>query len=310
MHSEQLHFWQHEHGFGQEHRRPGERRTFIVIALTVFMMAVEVAAGIVFGSMALLADGLHMASHAVALGVTAIAYIYARRHAHDERFSFSTGKVNALGGYTGAIMLAVFALIMAWESLLRLHHPVQILYNQAILVAVIGLLVNGFCAFILDTDRGHDHADKLHDEVHHHDHNLKSAYLHVLTDALTSVLAIIALLAAKYFNATWMDPAMGVAGSILVARWSYGLLNASGSVLLDRQGPQSLTDNIRSSVERDGDSRISDLHVWSIGPGIYASEITIVAHNPATPDTYRERILKDARLEHITIEIHQCPETA
>ena len=192
--------WVHSHSFGQERRRPGEIRTLIVIAITGTMMVVEIVAGIAYGSMALLADGLHMASHAVALGINAFAYVYARKHAHDARFSFGTGKVNALGGFTGAILLAGFALMMAWESVDRLIFPVEIVFNSAIVVAVLGLLVNGASVFILDHrhDEHHDDSDGHHD--HHHDHNLRSAYLHVLADALTSLLAIFALLAAKYFG--------------------------------------------------------------------------------------------------------------
>ncbi len=211
----------HQHTFGQDLKRPGEFRTLVVIAITASMMVVEIAAGLAFGSMALLADGLHMGSHAVALGISAFAYVYARRHAHNERYSFGTGKVNTLGGYTGAILLAVFASMMAFESVVRLFNPVEIAFNQAIFVAVLGLIVNGASVFILDV--GHDHEHDHHGHDHHHDHNLKSAYLHVLADALTSLLAIFALLIGKYFGAVWMDPVMGIVGAILVARWSIGL---------------------------------------------------------------------------------------
>ena len=243
-----------------------------------------------------------MASHAAALGINAFAYVYARRHAHNTDFSFGTGKVNALGGFSGAILLALFATLMAGESVNRLLNPVDIVFNQAIFVAVLGLVVNGVSVVILGV---HDHDG--HDHAHHHDHNLKSAYLHVLADALTSVLAIIALLAAKYFGLVWMDPAMGIVGAILVARWSLGLLQTTSGVLLDKQGPENLRRRIRESIEQDDDSEVADLHLWSIGPNIYIAVIAVVAHRPATPDHYKERLPKNLGLAHISIEIHECP---
>jgi cation diffusion facilitator family transporter len=307
MHNDNLNLWQHSHTFGQELKRPGELRTLIVIGFTSAMMVVELVAGTLFGSMALLADGLHMASHAVALSINAFAYVYARRHARNSEFSFGTGKVNALGGFSGAVLLAVFALLMAWESFSRLINPVEIIFNQAILVAVVGLCVNGISVFILGMkDEHHGHEDHRRKHTHHHDHNLKSAYLHVMADALTSVLAIVALLSAKYFGAFWMDPAMGIVGAILVARWSLGLLRSTSSILLDRQGPQTIRQRISESIECDNNSRVADLHLWSVGPNIYAVEITVVAHDPATPDEYKARIPKDLGLAHISIEIHQC----
>ncbi len=301
MHSDNLHLWQHSHSFGQDLKRPGELRTFIVIAITGTMMVVEIVAGIRYGSMALLADGLHMASHTAALGINAFAYIYARRHAHNTDFSFGTGKVNALGGFSGAILLALFAMLMAGESVNRLLNPVDIIFNQAIFVAVLGLVVNGVSVFILGV---HDHDD--HNHAHHHDHNLKSAYLHVLADALTSVLAIIALLTAKYFGFIWMDPAMGIVGAILVARWSLGLLRTTSGVLLDKQGPESIQHGIRASIEQDDDSEVAELHLWSIGPNIYTAVIAVVAQQPATPEQYKKRIPKNLGLAHISIEIHEC----
>jgi len=294
------------------------------------MMVVELVAGVVYGSMALLADGLHMGSHAVALSITAFAYIYARRNAHNSDFSFGTGKVNALGGFTGAILLALFALFMAVESIMRLVYPVEIIFNQAILVAVIGLLVNGASVFILgvhdhhhdDHSHGHDHHvhDHAHDhhghehhvhahEHHHqHDHNLKSAYLHVMADALTSVLAIIALLAGKYFGLVWMDPVMGIIGAILVASWSYGLMRSTSSVLLDRQAPDRIRRQVHDVIEADDDSRITDLHVWSIGPGIYSAQIALVAHDPLSPAEYKAMIPDSLGLVHVAVEVHVCPD--
>ena len=223
-----------DHMFGQERRTEGERRTIIVIAITSVMMVIEIAAGIAYGSMALLADGLHMGSHTAALGLAVFAYVYARRHADDERFSFGTGKVNALAGFTGAVVLAGFAVVMAIESIERFLNPVTIIFNHAIVVAIVGLVVNGFSMVVL----GGHHSDGRRTHEHdHEDHNLRSAYLHVLADALTSLLAIFALLAGKYAGATWLDPAMGVVGAALVFRWSWSLLKQSARVLLDRQAP-------------------------------------------------------------------------
>ena len=304
MHADNLQAWKHSHTFGQDLKRPGERRTLIVIAVTGAMMVVEIVAGVLTGSMALLADGLHMASHAGALSLNAFAYVYARRHAHDEAFSFGAGKVNALGGFTGAVLLALFALLMAWASVGRLLHPVEIIVDQAILVAVLGLAVNGASVFILRVDDHRDLDDSRHTP---HDHNLKSAYLHVLADALTSLLAIVALLSAKYLGLTWMDPVVGIIGAILVSSWSFGLLRTTSGILLDKQGPESIRDRIRNSIEQDEDSKVTDLHLWSIGPSIYAVVIAIVAHDPATPAQYKERIPKNLGLAHIAIEVHACP---
>ena len=333
MHETNLATWEHSHSFGLDRRRPGERRTLIVALLTAVTMVVEVVAGIAFGSMALLADGLHMASHAVALGLAVLAYIYCRRHAGDPRFAFGTGKVNSLGGYTSALLLAGFALYMAVESVTRLVTPVPIVYDAAIVVAVIGLIVNGVSVFILDVrhhapdqsaeahrhgaeagghhhGHGHSHGqDHSHGHGHshgHQDHNLRGAYLHVLADALTSMLAIVALVAGKYLGTVWMDPAMGIVGAILVGRWAYGLLRDSGHTLLDRQAPATARDAIRRSVERFRDTRVVDLHVWSIGPGLFAAELAVVSHEPEEPSVYKE-LLSDAGLAHITIEVHRCP---
>lgn len=312
MHHQSIQHWQHDHTFSQDQRRPGESRTLMVIAITALMMVVEIVAGVLFGSMALLADGLHMASHTAALGITAFAYIHVRRHARNRQYSFGTGKVNALGGFAGAILLAVFALIMGVESIVRLLNPVDIAFNQAILVATLGLLVNGVSVLILGGEAPHhDHNHELseshdHGHGHHHDHNLKSAYLHVAADALTSVLAIVALLSAKYFGLMWMDPVMGIVGAILVARWSYGLLGTTSAVLLDRQAPEELLREIRTLTEQDGDTRVTDLHVWSIGPEIYSAVIALVAHNPATVAEYKARLPDSLCLVHVSVEIHRC----
>lgn len=313
MHQDKLERWQHNHSFGQERKRPGENRTLLVIAITSTMMIVEIAAGVVFGSMALLADGLHMASHAAALSINVFAYVYARRQAHNPEYSFGTGKVNALGGFSGAVLLALFSLLMAWESIARLYQPVSIVFNQAIFVAVLGLVVNGVSVLILgvqghphehedEDDHGHHHD---HPHSHHHDHNLRSAYLHVIADALTSALAIVALLTAKYLGLIWMDPVMGIVGAILVARWSLGLLRSSSAVLLDRRGPQNIRRAIRQSIEADEDSKITDLHLWSIGPNIYAVVIAVVGHEPATAEDYKQRLPKNLGLAHVSIEVHR-----
>lgn len=301
MHTKCLPPWEHEHAFGQDQRRLGERRTRLVIVLTAVMMVAEIVGGIAFGSMALLADGLHMASHTVALGITAFAYAYTRRHARDPKYCFGTGKVNALGGFAGAVLLAVFAFFMAWESVERFFTPITIAFNWAILVALLGLAVNAVSALLLGANHSHDH-----DHDHTQDHNLRSAYLHVLADALTSVAAIVALLAGKYLGLNWMDPAMGVLGSLLVARWSIGLLRQSSGVLLDRQAPDDMREALRAAVEADTTDRIADLHLWSIGPGIHAAILTVLADDPQPPGEYKARIPQALGVVHATIEVQRC----
>lgn len=293
----------HSHVFGQDRPTGNERRTLIVVVITAVTMLVEVAAGLAYGSMALLADGLHMASHAVALGIAAFAYRYARQHAADPRFSFGTGKVNALAGYSGAVLLGVFALVMASESIERFFNPVEIAINQALVVAVLGLLVNGISVFILGVkDHGHDHHDSIEHDHHHHDHNLRSAYFHVLADALTSLLAIGALLSAMFFGQIWLDPLMGVVGAVLVARWSLGLLRQSGSVLLDRQASQDQLEKIRTRLDELPDTAVVDLHVWSIGGGNWAAIIALEANCPRDPSYYRAPLSSHHDLVHVTIE--------
>ncbi len=332
MHTESIAQWQHTHIFGQDKIRSGERRTLIVIIITALMMVTEIVAGQVYGSMALFADGIHMGSHMVGLGISFLAYIYARKYAHSQRFSFGTGKVNALAGYSSAIFLVIIALYMGYESIHRMINPVSIEYNEAILVAVIGLVVNGASMFILG-DRGHTHAQadehahthdhsdqgegQEHDHAHVHDHsehthtkgadhNLKAAYLHVLTDAMTSVLAIIALLGAKYFKLNWMDPLMGIVGAILVIRWSIGLIQGTIKVLLDHQIPAEIQQRIITILENHKDTKVSDLHIWSIGPGIYSSEIGVVTKYPDSPDIYKALIPEDTGVVHSTVEVHLC----
>jgi len=301
VHHDNIKIWQHDHGFGQDEKRAGENKTLIVVLITAVMMVIEVAVGIISGSMALLADGLHMASHTCALGINLFAYAYARRHALNPKFSFGTGKMNALGGFTGAVLLAVFALLMTFESVKRFVYPTSIAYNQAIIVAIIGLLVNGSAVFILQS--GHHHHDE---DGHHHDHNLRSAYLHVLADALTSLLAIVALFSAKYWGLNWMDPFMGIIGAILVIRWSWGLLKVSTHVLLDRQASEGLRRKIQNSIESDGDSKVTDLHVWAIGPNIYSAIISVVSSRKSDPDDFKKSLPASLKLSHVTIEIYRC----
>ena len=288
----------HDHIFGQDKRRPGEARTVAVILLTTATMLVEVWAGIAFGSMALLADGLHMASHAAALGVAAVAYIAARRWAGDPRFSFGTGKINALGGFTGAVLLAGFAVFMAWESLSRFVHPVPIQFNEAIAVAILGLVVNGVSVAIL-----HQKGSGSHDHHHGHDHNLRAAFFHVLADALTSLLAIVALLAAKFFGAAWMDPTMGIVGSILVARWSWGLLRDTSGVLLDRQGPADRVDRLRQHLYDCGATRVLDLHLWSIGPGQWAAITSVETTDSGDVQSFSNALPENLQVVHLTVEV-------
>jgi cation diffusion facilitator family transporter len=311
MHTKTTQQWQHDHIFGQDKVRPGERRTLWVILITATMMVIEITTGLAYGSMALLADGLHMASHTAALGITTIAYVYTRRCAADSRFCFGTGKVNAFAGYTSAVLLALFALLMAWESVNRLFNPVEIAFNQAIVVAVLGLIVNGASMIMLgEHHHGHDH-EHQHADPHHHghghtDHNLRAAYLHVLADALTSLLAIFALLAGKFMGLNWMDPAMGIVGAILVARWSFGLIRDTSGILLDHQAPSVMLEQTRDAIEGVDDNRIADLHIWSIGPGIYSATLAVVSDAPKQPEYYKSLIPEDLGIVHTIVEVHHC----
>ncbi|MCK5331847.1 MAG: CDF family Co(II)/Ni(II) efflux transporter DmeF, partial [Candidatus Marinimicrobia bacterium] len=268
-----IELYRHEHHFNQHKPKAGEKRTWWVILLTTVTMAGEIIAGLLFGSMALLADGLHMASHTTALTITALAYWYARKHAHDQRFSFGTGKVSSLAGFTSAILLAMFALIMVVESLDRFVNPVSIAFNEAIFVAVVGLIVNVVSVFILRVKQNSPENDG---QIHHQDHNLRAAYLHVLADALTSLLAIIALLAGKLVGLNWMDPLMGIVGAVMVTRWSIGLLKETSRVLLDHQAPDTLVDKVKELLEKDRQTTITDLHIWSIGLNQYVAAIAIL----------------------------------
>lgn len=300
MHTHQLEEWTHAHVFSQDQQRAGERRTLLVVALTAVMMVVEIATGLISGSMALLADGLHMASHTVALGISVFAYVVSRR------FAFGVGKINSLAGFASAILLLGFALTMAIESTDRLINPVAITFDQAIVVAAVGLVVNGVSAWVLMStphEHGHSHGHH-HDEEH--DHNLRGAYLHVLADALTSILAIVALLAGKYMGASWLDPVMGIVGAALVTRWSYGLIREAGKVLLDNQADKHQLDDLRAAIEGDTSDRVTDLHVWCIGHGIFAAEIAVVSDDPKSPVHYKTLVPASLNIVHATVEIHRC----
>jgi cation diffusion facilitator family transporter len=301
--------WQHDHRFELHRRSTAEKRTLTVTLITIATMAVEIAAGLGFGSMALLADGLHMGSHALAIGINTFAYVWMRRHAGDESYALGTGKISALGGYTGALLLVIPSLSMAWESAQRLASPKLIDYDWAIGVAVAGLLINAICALVLqpDHDHGHDHHHG-HGHHHHHDHNLRSAYLHVIADGATSVLAIAALASGALWGIVWLDPAMGLLGAVLVVVWARGLFRDSSGVLLDRTAGTQMRDKLRQAIEREDDNRLADLHLWAIGPGIYAAELSVVTHSPQEPGHYKRLIPDSLGIRHVTVEVHSCAE--
>lgn len=312
MHTHTLERWQHSHAFLGRRHDENERRTWLVVALTAAMMVAEIVGGTIFGSMALVADGWHMSTHAGALAIAALAYRFARRHAQDERFGFGTGKLGDLAGYSSAIILAVIAVLIGYESAMRLLKPVLISFDQAIAIAVIGLGVNLASAWLLrdehvDGDHGHEHHDDAHHGHghHHHDHNLRAAYLHVLADALTSVLAIAALLAGRLFGWVWMDPVMGVVGAVVIAHWSVGLLRSSGAVLLDTVPDGGLAAQLKRRLEQ-GTDRVADLHLWRLGPGHLGVVAAIVSDQPQAPDVYKARLAGFASLSHVTVEVHAC----
>ncbi len=291
--------WCHDHDFLCTHQETNERRTHIVIGLTACVMVVEIASGLKFGSMALLADGWHMASHTAALGITAMGYSFARRHASNPKYAFGTGKVGELAGYSSAILLAFIALLMVYESGRRFLSPVDISFDEAIAVAFLGLAVNLASAFLLkEDDHGHDH------DHHHSDHNLKAAYFHVLADALTSVLAIIALLAGRLLGWNWMDPLMGIVGAVVIARWSYHLMRDTGRILLDINTNVGLSNSIRHVLETNDHDRIADLHVWRIGPGHFAAIVSLTTPRPGPPAYYKGLLNHLPGLCHVTIEVN------
>ncbi len=282
-----------------------ERRTRMVIGITAAMMVVEIIVGLMSHSMALLADGWHMSTHVIAVLITAVAYYLARRHAANARFSFGTGKIGVLGGFTSAVVLAIVAFLMAGESVHRLFAPLTIHFNEAIGIGCVGLLVNLGCAMLLG-----DHDQKGgNGSPRHRDLNLRAAYLHVLADAFTSVLAILALTGGKFFGWAWLDPVVGIVGSGVVFSWAYSLLRDTSGILLDRTPPSSdLPDQIRRAVESDGDSLVTDLHVWQVGIGKFAAMISVVAHQPKSSDSYRDLLRGHDELVHVTIETQHCRE--
>ncbi len=313
MHSKNLQQWQHAHDFGH-HDKARERRVHWVIGLTVITMVAEIVAGMLFGSMALLADGWHMGTHAAALGITAIAYYLARKYSRDRLFTFGTGKISVLGGYSSAIVLAVVALMMAVESAERLVHPRPIQFNEALMVAGLGLVVNLLSALLLQGAHAnhHDHGHGGHNDRHgnhshgHYDHNMRSAYLHVLADALTSVLAIVALTAGKIWQWIWLDALMGIVGAAIISHWAWGLLRDTGKILLDRDIEKQKMNRIYELIESDADNRISDLHLWKISTNQMAAIVTLVTHFPKPPEHYKTLLASIEGLAHINIEVHHC----
>lgn len=311
MPSRSIDRWTHNHTFLGEHHRRNESRTWMVIGLTASMMVAEIAGGIWFGSMALLADGWHMSTHAAALAISAFAYLYARRQAHDARFTFGTGKVGDLAAFASAIVLGMIALLIGYESLVRLAQPVPIAYSEAIAVAVVGLAVNLVCAWLLregapaQDHHGHDHGQsQAHGHGHgpHRDHNLRAAYIHVLADAATSLLAIAGLLIAMTLSLVWIDAAIGLVGAAIIAYWSFGLIRDSGRVLLDFVPDRALSEAVRQRLEIDGD-RVADLHIWQVGPGHRAAVVSVVSDHPEPASTYKERLSDIPSLSHLTVEV-------
>ena len=303
MHTHDLSQWQHAHEFDQGNPA-GEKNTRRVLVLTAIMMVTEITAGKLLNSMALLADGWHMATHVTALGLSALAYLLARRYAADPRFAFGTWRMEVLGSFASAIVLAMVALYMAVESVQRFFEPLTIDYRQALVVAVIGLAVNLLSALLL---KGHDHGH--HHDDHHHDHadlNLRSAYIHVIADATTSVLAIGALLGGMFCQWAWLDPLMGIVGSGVISVWALGLLRQTSRVLLDREMDHEVVGEVREALEADGDTQLSDLHVWRVGKVRFACVVAVVSANPQPPDYYKELLSVHEELTHITVEVHRC----
>ncbi len=312
MHHQQIDFWLHDHTFNAE-KKMTEKRTSVVVVVTLVTMIAEIFFGWLTNSMALLADGWHMGTHAFALSISLLAYILARKNALNQRFTFGTWKIEILGAYTSAVVLGIVGIAMVYTSVERMLHPLAIQYNQALFVAVFGLLVNLACAAILGAgDHGHEHGHSAHCAGHeHHDHkdhdlNLKSAYLHVVADALTSVFAILALLGAKYAGLNWLDPFMGLVGAGLIIRWSGLLLKDTSGILLDYVADPPLAREIRRLIESDGDSRVTDLHVWRVAQGRYACIVAVVTGRSYTIEQYKTRLADLCALAHITVELNIC----
>ncbi len=291
----------HTHVFLGSAHEENAKRTLWVVMLTVVMMVAEIATGALTGSMALLADGFHMATHAAALGIAAAAYAYARRHATNTRYSFGTGKVGDLGGFASALILALVSLGIGIESAMRLLEPAPVQFGTATLIAVVGLAVNIASALLLGHGHSHGHDHEHEHHAHGHDNNMRSAYVHVLADALTSVLAIGALLAGRYLGWVWLDPAMGIVGAIVIARWSWSLMGTTAAVLLD-QTDEHVAAEIRELVEQPGDARITDLHVWRVGPEAHAAIVSVIGGATTDADTIRERLKPVHEVSHLTVE--------
>jgi cation diffusion facilitator family transporter len=305
MHAESMEGWTHDHVFlGADHAR-NERRTRIVIALCCTMMVAEIVGGILFRSMALVADGLHMSTHAAAPLIAATAYAFARRRVNDRRFTFGTGKFGDLAGFTSAIVLAMIALLISWESVGRLIHPVPIAFNQAIPIAAVGLGVNLLSAWLLRDEHEDDHHDHGHAHRHSRDLNLRAAYVHVLADAAVSILAVSGLVIARELQWLWIDAAMGIIGAAVISNWALALMRAAGAVLLDIRPNAALVGSVRECLEQ-GSDRIADLHLWRVGPGHNAVVATIVSHEPRAPSFYKERLANLPGLSHVTIEVERC----
>jgi cation diffusion facilitator family transporter len=316
MHSHSIEPWTHGHAFlGQRHGQH-ERRTWSVVALTAAMMIAEITGGTLFGSIALVADGWHMATHVAALAIAGLAYLFARRHTEDTRFSLGTGKFGELAAFGSAIILGMVAFGIGYESILRLLHPVTIHFQEAIPIATLGLCVNLLSAWLLhegnedEHDHEHHHGrddyhDHRHHPAHHRDTNIRAAYVHVLADAMTSVLAIVGLSAAWLFGWTFMDPLVGLVGTVVIASWALGLLRTAGSVLLDTVPDGELTRSIRQRMEIGGD-RLADLHVWQLGPGHAAVIASVVSDAPQAPAVYKQRLDGLAGLSHVTVEVNTC----
>ena len=290
--------WSHSHEFHLESAGQ-ERATAKVLLLTAGAMIIEIIGGLWFSSMALLADGWHMATHATAFGVTLFAYRYARRHANNPAYSFGTGKVSVLSGFASAVALLFVAVLMVAESVHRLLTPREIMFDAALGVAVFGLLINILSAWLLHGQ---------HHQHHEHDHNIRSAYLHVLTDALTSVLAIVALALGKWLGWLWMDAAMGIVGAALIARWSLQLIGDSATILLDGSASAGVRDAVRTALEAGGQATVTDLHVWRVGPRDHAVIVSLLASDGTSVADYKSRIADLPGLSHISIEINVVPD--
>ena len=311
----------HSHVFLGEGHDKNERRTWAVIALCAVMMVAEIVGGLLFGSIALVADGLHMSTHASALLLAALAYRYARRHAEDPRFSFGTGKLGDLAGFTSAIVLLMIAVLIGYEAVARLVAPVPIGFNEAIPIAVLGLIVNVVSALLLSGGSGHDHAhdhshahshDHSHEHAHEHahgkahrDNNMRAAIIHVLADAVVSVLVIAGLLLGRTFGWLFMDPLAGLVGAAVIASWSYGLIRDTGAILLDMNPDRGMAERVRATIERDGD-RLEDLHLWRLGPGHLGAILSVVTTKPRDAGHYRRLLSHFRNLSHVTVEVQQA----